>query len=213
MDEVHVWLVRSPLPTDALARLVTLLDERERARAAALDPVAWRRFVAAHGVARVVVGRWLGLAPRLVRWAYGPHGKPEVDGVRVSLSHSGDLAAVALSAARPVGVDVQRHTPGLDPLAMSARYFPADEAALVASSAERAAAFARLWARKEACVKATGGRLAQGLALPVAAGPVVAGAYHVVDVPVPDGFAGAVALTGREPIRATTGWWDPSVTE
>ncbi|MDQ7910887.1 4'-phosphopantetheinyl transferase superfamily protein [Phytohabitans sp. ZYX-F-186] len=211
MDEVRVWLVRSPLPRAAAARLSGLLDERERARAAALDPVGRLRFVAAHGAARLLAAASAGVAPQALRWAYGPHGKPEVDGVRVSLSHSGDLAAVALTPARAVGVDVQRHTPGLDPLAMSARYFPAGEAGLVAASGERAAEFARLWARKEACVKATGGRLTQGLALPVAGGPVVAGAYHVVDVPVPAGFAGAVALCGPEPFRVTTAWW--SVTE
>ncbi|MFD0746823.1 4'-phosphopantetheinyl transferase family protein [Phytohabitans flavus] len=111
MDEVHVWLVRSPLPALVLARLAGLLDERERARAGALDPVRRRRFVAAHGAARLLVGARVGVAPQLVRWTFGPHGKPEVDGVRVSLSHSGDLAAVALTPARAVGVDVQRHTP------------------------------------------------------------------------------------------------------
>jgi 4'-phosphopantetheinyl transferase len=207
VDEVCVWLVRSPLPDAVLTRLAGLLDERERARAGALDPVGRQRFVTAHGAARVIIGRRVGIAPDAVRWAYGPHGKPEVDGVRVSLSHSGDLAAVALTPARAVGVDVQRHTPGLDTRAMAARYFPADEAGLVTGDA----VFATLWARKEACVKATGGRLTQGLALPVAAGPVVGGAYHVVDMPVPAGFAGAVALCGPEPVRLTTAWW--SVTE
>ncbi|MGN9914524.1 4'-phosphopantetheinyl transferase family protein [Phytohabitans sp. LJ34] len=207
MDEVCVWLVRSPLPDAVLDRLAGLLDPRERDRAAALDPVGRRRFVAAHGAARVLVAERVGTAPRDVRWEYGPHGKPEVDGVRMSLSHSGDLAAVALTPARAVGVDVQRHTPGLDTRAMAVRYFPADEARLVTG----AAVFATLWARKEACVKATGGRLTQGLALPVAAGPVVRGAYHVVDLPVPDGFAGAVALHGPEPLRVSTAWW--SVTE
>ncbi len=204
-----MWLVRSPLPGAALARLAGLLDARERARAGALDAVRRQRFVAAHGAARALVGRWTGVTPEAVRWRYGPHGKPDVDGVRVSLSHSGELAAVALSAVREVGVDVQRHTPGLDTRAMAARYFPAGEACLVTG----AASFATLWARKEACVKATGGRLTQGLTLPVADGPVVAGAYHVVDVPVPDGFAGAVALAGTEPVRVTTTWWDCSVTE
>jgi 4'-phosphopantetheinyl transferase len=203
VDEVCVWLVRSPLPDAAVARLAGLLDARERARAGALDPVRWQRFVAAHGAARMLIGRRTGVPPEAVRWRYGPHGKPEVDGVRVSLSHSGELAAVALTPTRAVGVDVQRHTPGLDTRAMAARYFPADEARLVTG----AAVFATLWARKEACVKATGGRLTQGLGLPVAAGPVVGGAYHVVDVPVPDGFAGAVALHGPEPVRVTTAWW------
>ncbi|BCB89156.1 4'-phosphopantetheinyl transferase family protein [Phytohabitans suffuscus] len=211
MDDVSVWLLRSPVPEAAVTVLARLLDGRERARAAALDPAGRRRFVTAHGAARLLVSPWVGVAPELVRWSYGPHGKPEVDGVRVSLSHSGDLAAVALTPARAVGVDVQRHTPGLDTLAMSARYFPEGEADLVAASAERAADFARLWARKEACVKATGGRLAQGLSLPVAAGPVVGGVYHVVDVPVPAGFAGAVALHGPEPVRVSTAWW--SLTE
>jgi len=209
VDDVRVWLLRSPLPAAVLARLARLLDARERARAAALDAVGRRRFVAAHGAARVLVGGRVGTPPEAVRWSYGPHGKPEVAGVRVSLSHSGDLAAVALTPVRAVGVDVQRYTPGLDTRAMAARYFPAEEAHLVTG----AAVFATLWARKEACVKATGGRLTQGLALPVAAGPVVAGAYHVVDVPVPAGFAGAVAVEGPEPIQLTTAWWDRSVTE
>lgn len=207
VDEVRVWLLRSPLPAAVLARLAELLDDRERSRAGALDPVGRRRFVAAHGAARVLVGGWVGTAPEAVRWSYGPHGKPEVDGVQVSLSHSGDLAAVALTPARAVGVDVQRHTPGLDTRAMAVRYFPPQEVPLVTGPA----AFATLWARKEACVKATGGRLTKGLALPVAAGPVVDGAYHVVDVPVPAGFAGAVALCGPEPVRVTTAWW--SLTE
>ncbi|MFC0530782.1 4'-phosphopantetheinyl transferase family protein [Phytohabitans kaempferiae] len=209
MDEVRVWLVRSPLPAAVLDRLAGVLDDRERSRAAALDPMGWQRFVAAHGVARVLVAAQVGTAPERVRWAYGPHGKPETDGVRVSLSHSGELAAVALTERRAVGVDVQRHKPGLDVVAMSARYFPADEARLVAAGARRAAVFARLWARKEACVKATGGRLTPGLTLAVAAGPVVGGTRHVLDLPVPEGFAGAAALCGAAPFRVTTAWWTP----
>ncbi|GFJ87940.1 4'-phosphopantetheinyl transferase family protein [Phytohabitans rumicis] len=140
-------------------------------------------------------------------------------GVHVNLSHSGDLAAVAVSAGRAVGVDVQRHPPGTDVLAMSARYFPDAEVAHVAGGAdpaERVDRFVDLWARKEACVKAAGGKLAQGMPLAVhgrrlvrdPSGKLGGGPYRVARVPVPAGYRAAVALCGAAAMRLTTRWWD-----
>ena len=50
----------------------------------------------------------------------------------------------------------------LDTIGLSARFFPPDEAAYVEAAPDartRADRFAHLWARKEAVVKAAGGRL------------------------------------------------------
>ena len=71
------------------------------------------------------------------------------------------MIAVAVSTDRPVGVDIQELMPGLDLVRLSARFFPPDEARYVAagSGSTRADRFALLWARKEAVVKAVGGRL------------------------------------------------------
>jgi 4'-phosphopantetheinyl transferase len=225
IDAVHVWLIRSDPPAGALARLAALLDEDEQRRAEALDPPRRARFVAAHGAARLLLGRHLGAPPERLQWAYGPHGKPELAGewagTHVSLSHSGDLAMLAISPARPVGVDIQVLPPGTDALAMSARYFPEAESRFVAAAGgpvARARRFVGLWARKEACVKAAGGRLAQGLRLavhPAPRGGIVVrdssgrlpGAYLVRDVPAPDGFRAAVALSGEASFHITTRWW------
>ncbi|HKT04708.1 MAG TPA: 4'-phosphopantetheinyl transferase superfamily protein, partial [Rugosimonospora sp.] len=141
---------------------------------------------------------------------------PEVAGARlgVNLSHSGALGAVAVTAGRPVGVDVQHLTPAVDPVRMARRYFPPAEAgwvAEVAGAAERLRRFTALWARKEACVKASGARLMQGMRLPVREAGLVPGEqgpWLVTDVPVPDGFHGALALRGTAGFRVRTRWLD-----
>lgn len=227
---VRVWLVGPQRSARVLARLEAVLDDEERRRAdALLSARQRRRFVVAHGAARVILGRQLGVPPARLRWVRGPHGKPELAvpaGPRVSLSHSGDLAVLAVCALRPVGVDIQRLPADLDAVAMSARYFTGPEASFVAAAERRAgqqARFARLWARKEACVKAGGGRLMQGMALPVhpamrgrgrAGGVLVRGTaealpgpYLVRDIAAPDGFRAAVALEGTEAYRVISRWW------
>jgi 4'-phosphopantetheinyl transferase len=181
-----------------------------------------RRFTIAHGAARLIIGHRLGVPPGQIRWRRGPHGKPEVawpaTDLRVSLSHSGDLAALAMTRGRPVGVDVQQLLAGIDPVRMATRFFPCAEARLVteAGSAGQVGRFAALWTRKEACVKVAGGRLMQGMRLPVGvAGQVIVhqassplpGPHLVQDVPAPPGFRAAVALDGGQPGRITRCTW------
>lgn len=171
--EVHIW--RIPLDVSA-PRAALGLQERERADALLFSRDR-RRFVAAHAAVRTILARYLpaGHPERRhgpedgLEWRRGPEGKPEVPGLEFNLSHSGGLALLAVSGWRPVGVDVERVRPGLPAAALAARFFRPEEAALVASAppALRAQAYLRLWTRKEACVKAAGGLLAQALSLPV----------------------------------------------
>lgn len=233
-DAVRVWLIPSDLPVPVLGDLETVLDEGERRRADAFaHPVDRRRFVAAHGAARLILARLLLAPVEEIRWRHGPHGKPELTGagagLHTSLSHSGDLAALAIARGRRVGVDVQRLGSMLDAVRLSARYYPEGEARFVAAArsvAGQVDRFVRLWARKEACVKATGGRLAQGLKLPVRGsgrsggaarsaaeilvhdpdGPLP-GPYLVRDVPAPPGFRACVALEGAEGYRVSRRRW------
>lgn len=169
----------------------------------------------AHGAVRVILGGCLAAPPGQLRWRRGRHGKPELAGAwtgrQVNLSHSGSLAMVAVSRHRPVGVDIQRLRSGLAAERLAARYYPEPEAALVttAGPADRADRFFQLWARKEACVKATGGRLMQGMILPVTGDlvhdptGVLATPLRVSDVPAPAGFRAAVALAGAQPFQVT----------
>ncbi|WP_371483639.1 4'-phosphopantetheinyl transferase superfamily protein [Kitasatospora sp. NBC_00315] len=223
-DTVRLWLVPDQWPGAALAGLLAVLDPEERRRAEACRSADdRRRFVLAHGAVRHLVARRLGVAPEEIRWRRGPHGKPELagpfTGAEVNLSHSGSVAMVALCSSRRVGVDVQRVLPRLDATAMAERYFPPEEARFVRTADgpdSRAERFARLWARKEALVKAHGGRLTQGLRIPLLDGG--AGStdhpadswsrdYRVADVAAPPGYRAAVALSGTGAFRVTVGRW------
>jgi 4'-phosphopantetheinyl transferase len=216
-DLVRVWIVPVDVPPATAARCQDVLDDRERARAAAFDhPRDRQRFTVAHGALRILAGRALGTRPAALTWTAGPHGKPQLvppwSGLHTSLSHSGDMIAAALSAARPVGVDVQHLVPGLEVVGLSARFFPPAEAGYVAAGRDpgaRADRFAHLWARKEAVVKAAGSRLWSNLKIAVRSLDVVscadpASPYRVADVTAPPGFRAAVALTGAAPFVLET---------
>ncbi|RFU82514.1 4-phosphopantetheinyl transferase [Streptomyces triticagri] len=169
-SSVDVWRIPlGPGVDDAtLGALYGLLDAQERARArAASRPDLRRHFVLSHGATRLILGRRLGAEPGSLRFVRGRWGKPEVAGagaVRFSLAHSGELALVAVTGSgRSVGVDVEawRSRGGAGRLA--ARFFTPDEQERVTAAADAARVFTRLWARKEACVKSAGVRLADGL--------------------------------------------------
>jgi 4'-phosphopantetheinyl transferase len=226
-DIVDIWLIWSDLPGPVLASMAAVLDDTERGRAGALiQAVHRRRFTAAHGAARLIIGHYLGMPPGEIRWRYGENGKPELagtgTGAQLSLSHSGDLTALAVTRRRRVGVDVQQFPAGIDAARMAARFYPPAESRLVTASppADQVSCFVRLWARKEACLKVAGGRLVQGVKLPVGgSGPIIVcdpggvlpGPYLVQDVAVPRGFRAAIALEGTQPYRVRRHWWPPGL--
>ena len=185
-DTVVVWTIntRVPVPPD-------VLDARERHRAGTLlDPDARRRFTTAHAAVRAIVGRAVAVPPAEVRFTYGVHGKPHTPGVQLSVAHSGDLSLLALSVHRAVGVDVQAVPDEGQAARMAARWFPPAEAAGGADQ------FTIAWVRKEARVKAAGGRLVEGL--PVRVDGPVADGYRLADLEVPGRRRAAVALAGVE---------------
>lgn len=214
---VRVWIIPAAVPPAAMARYREVLDDGERARVAALaSPRDQQLFTVAHGALRVLAGCALQVPPAALRWTPGRYGKPELappwSGLHTSLSHEPGLIAVAISTARLVGVDIQHLVPGLDPVGLSARFFPPDEAEYVAAGRDpsaRADRFAQLWVRKEAVVKAAGGRLWSNLTIGVHGRDVVsstdpATTHRVADVPAPPGFRAAVALSGAEPFTLWT---------
>jgi 4'-phosphopantetheinyl transferase len=223
-DLVRVWILPVDLPPGTAARCRGVLDDGERARAAAfLNPRDRQRFTVAHGALRLLAARALKTLPAALTWTAGRYGKPELappwSALHTSLSHSGDMIAAAVSAGRPVGIDIQHLVPGLDAAGLSARFFPPDEAGYVAAGGDagaRADRFGHLWARKEAAVKAAGGRLWPNLKVPVHGRHVVdcaepAGSHRVSDVPAPAGYRAAVALTGAAPFALTATCWPGAI--
>ncbi|MEV7732264.1 4'-phosphopantetheinyl transferase superfamily protein [Streptomyces sp. NPDC088921] len=210
---VEVWAVPLDEPQATVARLSRLLSEGESERG---DRCRFendrRRFIVAHGALRLILADCLDVPAEEVRLRPGRHGKPRLAGssdLRFNLSHSGELALVAVTRHREIGVDVDRLRPDLPVEPFAERFFPASDARFVAAAAgptERAERFLRLWTRKEAVVKAAGARLAQGLGLTgltdAGAGIVrdpsgqIPGAWSVCDLPVPHGCLAALAVAG-----------------
>ncbi|MFI9804257.1 4'-phosphopantetheinyl transferase family protein [Streptomyces sp. NPDC052301] len=204
-----VWLVDAVRQGPAALRLAPdVLDAQEKERAAGFRRQEDRRcYVTAHVALRVVLGDRLGTGPgglRFVRESCpecgGPHGRPALADapVHFSLSHCGDLALLAVAPA-PVGVDIEAVPAPEVARRLGARLHPRESAELERlPAARRPAAFARVWARKEACLKGLGVGLVRGVARDyVGADPARAAAppgWSVSDVDVPEGFAGAVAV-------------------
>lgn len=226
VDTVHIWRIRLEVPDGATARMAAMLSADERARLGSYTSERSRSaFLCARAATRAILGEHLDRPPADIRLRTGRWGKPEVAGeavcVEFSLSHAGGFALLAVTGPRAVGVDIEHASPGRRILELAVRYFPAGESRLVSAAApdHRAAAFLRLWTRKEACVKAAGGRLAQGLHLPVAGHgrellvgdptPRLPGPWRVRDVTVPAGYAAAVAMAGATPYRIVSQHWNP----
>lgn len=173
-----------------------LLSPDERARAATGRRSA--PFVAGAVLLRLAAARRTGIAPEDVRVRRccprcgGPHGRPELPGLGLtaSVSHSGDLVAVALTDTGWVGIDVERLREV--PRSLAARVLSDHEQGLVTDEP----AFFAIWTIKEALVKASGRGLA-GISehLVESLDPVWTLDPHgqVSTLPVPLGFAAAVA--------------------
>jgi 4'-phosphopantetheinyl transferase len=112
-----------------------------------------------------------GAPPRDWLFSIGAHGKPEVllssgtPRLRVNISHTRGLAAVALVVEHDIGIDVEwlDRQPHVDELAE--RMFAEQERQQLAAipHAGRTEAFLRFWTLKEAYVKAIGKGLSQPL--------------------------------------------------
>jgi 4'-phosphopantetheinyl transferase len=133
-------------------------DELERAERFAF-PEHRRRFVVARAFLRVVLGKALGLRPDRVQIELDARGKPQVGGiVRFNVAHSHELAVVALTHGREVGIDLERlrPLPNRDALALEV-LAPVERVALaLLPEARRDAAFLGAWTRKESYLKARG---------------------------------------------------------
>ena len=217
-----VWWARRQ---DAGPRLARLLDEVERERWAAYRRDADReRFLVGCALAKTVVAAGTGQRPaqvsfdRACRQCGKPHGKPAVrgGGPELSVSHSGDLVAVAV-ATMPVGVDVEqldgraRELGGDDPATLARMVLAEEERAVLAAvdPEGRARAFLVAWTRKEAVTKARGDGLrvpfgdvvvAADLAVPrVTAWPYPQDPRSVslLDLDPGPGYVAALAVIGR----------------
>lgn len=160
----RIETLRSVLSPDELARADRYKFDEPR-----------RRFIVCRAALRQLLGSSLTCEPESLKFVYGLHGKPMLEPnavapagpsplatrpllVEFGVSHSADLALIAITVGRRVGVDVERHDAKVRILKLATRFFSPCEAAELASLPERdqLAGFYRGWTCKEAYLKATG---------------------------------------------------------
>ena len=165
-NEIVCWRVLlDDLDEVQLASLYGLLVPDEKLRANAfLKPVDRNRYIAAHGVLRILGKHILGFEVQITANAYG---KPQFLNapLQFNLSHSGNVILLAFSLNSPVGVDVEQKRAIDDLNLIAANYFHQSEVRAMNGLAEPllSDAFFSCWSKKEAVVKALG----LGLSLPL----------------------------------------------
>jgi len=167
--QVHVWRISLDQEDQLLDgfRRTLALEELDRARRFRFERLQ-KHFVAGRGFLRNVLARYLSAKPEELRFTYNAYGKPALAGeesLQFNMSHSHEIALVAVTRDAAVGVDVEHIRADFASDEIARRFFSRVEVETFNSLAkeEQVAAFFRCWTRKEAYIKAIGKGLSQPL--------------------------------------------------
>lgn len=223
---VHLWAASLDLPHNRLERYARLLSEDERAQAARYHFDRDRyRYIAGRGQLRVLLGRYLGVEPRDLRFGYSRYGKPSLASptrqplFHFNLSHSQQFALYAFAWGHEMGIDIEYKRDLPDLMEIATRFFSPSEYEVLARLAveEQADAFFRCWTRKEAYLKASGEGLSRPLdafdvplapgepprLLRVADSPDEVHRWTMHELPMPPDYAATLCVEGA---LAVQGW-------
>jgi 4'-phosphopantetheinyl transferase len=217
-DHIEVWRIclsagesstggRSVLSSDEIARAERFHFTRDR-----------QHFVRCRSAVREILGRYLGIPARDIRYSYEAKGKPQVvedqnpQQLRFNISHSSGLAVIAVASVRAIGVDVEKIRPDVEYLELAERFFSTNEYKALSAlpSNQLARAFLACWTRKEAFIKACGDGLSFSLSefsvsidpdapatlQEVRTDPRAATRWSLANLEPREGFIGALAVEG-----------------
>lgn len=207
-DEVHAWLASLELTATRIESLWQTLSDDERARAGRLRSQTTRRdYIAARGILRAILGRYLREEPRELRFGYTVYGKPFLLGefsnaLSFNLSHSHGMALYAVTRGREIGVDLEQIHDNVEHARIADRFFSPREIAWFRSVPPpiQKKAFFTCWTRKEAYLKARG----DGLSRPLNSFDVVQRdtqwpfRWSIQDLAPLSGYVAALAVKGSD---------------
>ncbi len=192
---VDLWRITLDGPAARLRMLAANLDQDERRQWKRMR-VGAVRWAAARGARREVLAHYLGVPAEVLRFEHGERGKPRLVGessLRFNMAAREGLALLAVAADREVGVDLEHEGSEGDVTEVARQFLsPLDQLSIAAAAPKaRGHAFIAAWTRHEAR------RKLHGLALEDPLPPLAPGTVVVVRaVPVPEGFAAAIAASG-----------------
>ena len=154
--DIWQYSLEKPYPNAHL-----LLNESERLRASRYHfEKHQRRFSTARAMLRVILAQYLNTEPQEIQFIENKYGKPSVNHIsqiQFNLSHSKDLALLAIGYEYPVGVDLEyfsyRQLQGISHMMFSSKEI---EGFSQVPSFMRSLSFFHIWAQKEALIKACG---------------------------------------------------------
>ena len=171
-NEVHVWRVFLDLTTVEIESLQGILSDDELARAGRFHfERDQKRFIAARGILRKILGHYLGKNPNNIHFEYTSHGKPILaanpgyDTLCFNLSHSDAFAVYAITRGRKIGIDIERVRDDIAVEPIARKFFSQDEISSLERihTDNRSELFFQYWTRKEAFLKARG----EGISFPM----------------------------------------------
>lgn len=216
-DEVHVWRAFLEQEESHINELARTLSENELLKAKSFYfQKDQRRFVVTHGILRKILGWYLNIEPKRLKFSYGRHGKPTLTGVTdghslcFNMSHSHSLALFAFTWGRKIGVDVEYVRSMPDAEEIADRFFSPQENAVFrrVPAGKKLEAFFNCWTRKEAFLKAVGDGLSRSLdsfevslfpgepaqLLGVGGDPLEASRWHLRALAPAHGYVGAFVV-------------------
>jgi len=161
-DSVHLWQAFVPDLLPQIDNLSLLLNDAEKERAGRFRFDLHRlRFVITRAILRYIISLYSQIPSQDIVFKTGSRGKPSLaqntDDLQFNASHSHDMAIYALTTTAAIGVDIEKMESHFND-AVAERFFSSKEYADLAAlpESEKVPAFYRIWAAREAIIKAMG---------------------------------------------------------
>jgi 4'-phosphopantetheinyl transferase len=220
-DEVHLWRLDLAAVASNENRWQSMLSDEEKQRASRFHfTVDRQRFVTSRAVLRMLLAAYLNIKPGDIGFSYSAKEKPllaspyTATDVMFNISHSGEVALLAFTRRRRIGVDVEVIRANIEIDQIARRFFSVHEQEELAElkNDDRPLGFFRCWTRKEAYIKAVG----DGLSLPLAQFDVTLGSttksallatrpdpneatrWLLKEINAGDGYAAALCVEGND---------------
>jgi len=168
-NSIHVWSARYRDLERHFRILSDVISQQEQETASTFRRSAdAKKYVIRRGIVRSILAHYTRHTPEMIAFITGKNGKPELDpqgahaDVSFSLSHTSEMMLIGVTKKRRIGVDIVKMDPSYK-FHDSAEYLltPAEKVFLKSiEPALRYQVFFRIWAAKEAVIKATGGTMA-----------------------------------------------------
>lgn len=179
---IDVWLCNLQQLSNNISEFYGMLSNTERKRADKLMiKEKQEQFVITRGCLRQRLGWLTDSDPASFVFDYLEHGKPvlgksssgesvsgndqQYNDITFNVSHSSELALIAISLNQQLGVDIEKVNRDANPRKLVTRFFSQAEQTAMSALPESllAKAFCASWTRKEAFIKAVGDGVTYGL--------------------------------------------------